>query len=226
MTPSWSSRRLAIGLAAASAAVLLTMVTITLITGVSQEPHEIYQPPAAYAQSLLVRPGALRVVFGLDVGFLVLYTAFFAALADHLARLGRPFVRLALAAMVATGVLDMVENHHILGLLAVAESGRSIDDGAILFQHTLSATKFNVSYLALVLFGLAIPRDTRLGLVLAVFLVAGTLITGVLGYAAPPAWREQLDAGRGFGFLIGFALAAAWLWSQQSAPTTHARTES
>jgi hypothetical protein len=44
-----------------------------------------------------------------------------------------------------------------------------------------------------------------------VTLVAGTLATGVLGYAAPPAWREQLDGGRWVGFLLGFALAAAWL---------------
>ena len=211
----WSSRRLAIPLAVASGAVLVVMVAVTLTTGVSQEAHERYQPPVAYAQSLLVRPGALRLVFGLDVGFLVLYTAFFAALADHLTRLGRPFVRLALGAMVATAVLDIVEDHHILSLLAVAEAGRPIDDGAIVFQQVLSATKFSISYLALVLFGLAVPRDTRLGVVLAVFLVAGTLISGVLGYAAPPAWRDQLDGGRAFGFLIGFALAAAWLRSVQ-----------
>jgi hypothetical protein len=196
------------------------MVIVTLVTGASQEPHEWYQPPAAYAQSLLVRPGALRAVFGLDVGFLVLYTAFFAALADHLARLGRPFVRLALAAMVATAVLDIVEDHHILTLLAVAEAGRPIDDAAIVFQQTLSATKFSISYLALVMFGLAIPRDTRLGIVLAVFLVPGTLISGVLGYAAPPAWRAQLDGGRGFGFLLGFALAAAWLRFSPEAPAS------
>jgi hypothetical protein len=209
--PPWSSRRLAIALAVASAAVLIAMVILRITTGASQEPHEIYAPPAQYAQDLLVHPDALRVVFGLDVGFLVLYTAFFAALADHLTRLGRPFVRLALGAMIATAVLDIVENHHILALLSVAEAGRPIDDGALVLQHVVSASKFSLSYLALVLFGLAVPRDTWLGIVLAVFLIAGTLISGVLGFAAPPAWRGQLDGGRAFGFLIGFALAAAWL---------------
>ena len=213
MPRPWSSRRLAIALAAAAAAVQIAIMVVAAATGAAQEPHEFYQPPAQYAQSLLARPGALRLVFSLDVGFLVLYTAFFAALADHLARLGRPFVRLALAAIVGTALLDIVEDHHILALLAVAESGRPIDDGSVVFQHVLSASKFSLSYLALVLFGLAVPRDTRLGLVFAVFLVAGTLITGVLGYAAPPAWREQLDGGKAFGFLIGFALAAAWLRS-------------
>src|SRR4051812_27800373 len=98
MGSSWSSRRLAIALAAATTAVLITMALITTITGVSQEAHEWYQPPAAYAAGLLARPGLLRVLFGLDVGFLVLYTAFFAAFADHLRKLGRPFVSLALGA--------------------------------------------------------------------------------------------------------------------------------
>lgn len=224
MSSPWSSRRLAIALAGASAAVLLAMVVVTLATGASQEAHERYQVPTAYAQDLLVRPGALRLVFGLDVAFLVLYTAFFAALADHLTRLGRPFVRLALAVMIGTAVLDIVEDHHILALLAVAEAGRPIDDGALVFQHALSASKFSLSYLALVLFGLAVPRDTGLGIVLTVFLVGGTLITAALGYAAPPSWHRQLDGGRGFGFLIGFALAAAWLRSSQEPPPAAPRT--
>jgi uncharacterized membrane protein YraQ (UPF0718 family) len=73
------------------------------------------------------------------------------------------------------------------------------------------------------MFGLAIPRDTRLGVVLAVFLVAGTLISGVLGYAAPPAWRAQLDSGRWVGFLLGFVLAGAWLRTQPDAPPVTTR---
>lgn len=202
---------MAIALAGAASAALLAMVVVTLVTGASQEQHEYYQPPAAYAASLLARPGALRLLFGLDVGFLVLYGAFFAAMARHLSALGRPFVRLALAAMAGTVLLDIVEDHHILALLAVAESGRPIDDGAIVLQHVLSATKFSLSYVALVLFGLAVPRTTRLAWLLAVFLVAGTLISGVLGFAAPPAWRAQLDGGRWIGFLLGFVIAAGWL---------------
>ena len=208
---SWSSRQVAIALAIATAAVLAAMTIVSMTTGASQEAHEGYQPPAAYAAGLLAHPGALRLLFSLDVGFLVLYTAFFTAFADHLTRLGRPFVWLALGAMIGTAVLDIVENHHILSLLRVAEAGRPIDDGAIVFQQTLSATKFTLSYLALVMFGLAIPRTTALGTTLSGFFIVGTLASGMLGYAAPPAWREQLDSGRWVGFLIGFALAVAWL---------------
>jgi hypothetical protein len=222
----WSSRRLALPLAGASAAVLIAMTIVSMVTGASQEAHEWYRPPAAYAASLLAHPDALRAVFGLDVGFLVLYTAFFAALADHLARLGRPFAYLALGAMLGTSVLDIVENHHILSLLAVAESGRAIDDAAIVFQQTLSSSKFTLSYIALVLFGLAVPRDTKLGIVLAIFLIGGTLIIGVLGFATPHAVREQVGNGRWVGFVLGFVLAAAWLRaSPDPAPATSSLTK-
>lgn len=207
----WSTRRLAIALAGASAAVLVTMTMITMVTGASQEAHQHYLQPPAFAAGLLANPAALRAVFGLDVGFLVLYTAFFAAFADHLRKLGRPFVGLALGTIVGTAVLDIVEDHHILSLLAVAEAGRPIDDAAIVFQQTLSASKFTLSYVSLVLFGLAIPRDTTLGIILAVFLIVGTLAFGVLGYATPPAWHSQINGGRWIGFVLGFVLAAAWL---------------
>jgi hypothetical protein len=44
-------------------------------------------------------------------------------------------------------------------------------------------------------------------------------------HAAPPAWRAQLDGGRGFGFLLGFALAAAWLRVSPEAPPPRAAAE-
>jgi hypothetical protein len=141
----------------------------------------------------------------------VLYTGFFAALAQYLRALGRQLLTIALGSLLAVTLLDIVEDHHILALLAQAEAGRPIDEGAIVFQDTLSATKFTTSYLAFFLYGLALPRTTKLGWALALFLTAGTLATAVLGYAAPPTWRESLDSGRWIGFLAGFALAFAWL---------------
>lgn len=212
-----SPRRMAIGLGLAAIATLLVMVGVGLVTGASQEAHEWYGPPDAYAQRLLAQAGAVRVIFGIDIAFLVLYTGFFAALADYLRRRGRPFVTLALGALLVTALLDIVEDHHILALLGVAEAHHPIDDGALVLQQVISSTKFSVSYLALVLFGLAVPRDTRLGWVLSIFLVAGTLVSGALGYAAPPAWRASLDGGRWIGFLAGFGLAVAWLRASSEA---------
>ncbi len=211
-----SRRKLALILVGSTAVVLLAMIGVTLATGASQELHEHYQPSAAYATHLLEHPGGLRLLMGLDVAFLVLYTAFFAALAHVLE--GRPFVRLGLGAMIATAVLDIVEDHRILASLGMAEAGRPIDDNTIAFQQVLSSTKFSLSYLGLVMFGLAIPRTTTLGIALCLFLVMGTLATGVLGFAAPPEWQQSLDGGRWLGFLGGFALAALWLRSVPDDP--------
>ncbi len=54
----WSSRRLALPLAGASAAILVAMTIVSMVTGASQEVHEWYRPPAAYAASLLAHPDA------------------------------------------------------------------------------------------------------------------------------------------------------------------------
>ena len=208
-----SQRRLALLLAAGSAIALLAMVAVSIVTGATQEAHEHYQPPVDYAATLLAHPGALRLLMGLDVAFLVLYTGFFAVLAAYLRGRGQS-TWLALGALVAVTLLDIIEDHHILGMLALAEHGRPIDDAAIVVQDTLSATKFSCSYLAFFLFGLAVPRTTRLGWVLAIFLTLGTLVTAVVGVGAPPSFREAFDSGRWIGFLGGFVLVAVWLRRQ------------
>ena len=207
-------RKLAIYLAGCTAAVLAVMVVVSLVTGAAQEPHEHFAPPEVYALSLVEHARALRAVFALDVAFLILYTAFFAAFAAYLRGLGRPFVHLALGAMVATALLDVVEDHHILTLLDQAEQRILPTTGAIAFQAVESACKFTLSYLSLVLFGLAIPRTTKLGWVLALFLVVGTLLTAVIGYSASGAEIANLDKTRWIGFFVGFGVAIAWLLKQ------------
>ncbi len=210
-------RRLALLLALGTASILLVMVAVGLVTGASQEAHEHYKLPADYARDLVAQGDAARLMFGLDIGFLVLYTAFFAALARYLHALGhttaRPFAWLGFGAMAIVAVLDIIENHHILSLLSLAEHGRPIDDSAIAFQEVLSSTKFSISYLSLFLFGIAIPRTTRLGWALCLFLTVANVLTGVLGFAAPAGLRAELDNGRWIGFLLGFGLAMLWLRS-------------
>jgi len=209
-----SMRKMAINLAACSGTVLVAMVVMSLITGASQEPHEHYALPEAYAMSLLDHARALRVVFALDVAFLALYTGFFAAFAGYLAERGQPFVRLALGFLIGTAVLDIVEDHHIVTMLDAAEQRSLPPHIEIVIQASLSATKFTLSYVSLFLFGLAVPRDSRLGLVLSWFLTAGVLVSAVIGYALPPAAAAAFDRTRWIGFLVGFALAIAWLMKQ------------
>ena len=209
-----SNRKLAIVLALATAGVLIAMVVVGMVTGAAQEPHEHFAAPDAYAQSLLDQRVGLRAMFALDIAFLILYTAFFAALARHLRGL---FAWLGFGAMVLVALLDIVEDHHIVAMLESAEHGILPSADSIMWQATESATKFSMSYLSLVLFGLAIPRTRPLGWVLAVFLTVGTLVSAVVGYAVPPAMQASIESGRWVGFLAGFALAVAWLWREPDA---------
>lgn len=201
-------------LAGFSLGILVVMTAISLATGASQEAHEHFARPELYAVGLLEHAGSLRAVFALDIAFLALYTSFFAALAKYLGDQGRPFVRIAFGLIVATAVLDIIEDHHIVGMLDSAEAGVLPSATEILVQSVISSTKFSISYVALVLFGLAIPRTSTLGWVLAIFLTAGTLISAVIGYALPPAAAHGFDQGRWIGFLLGFALSIAWLRQQ------------
>src|SRR4051812_14459552 len=123
----------------------------------------------------------------LDVAFIVLYTAFFAAVARYLKLLGRPFVTIALGTMIGVALIDFVEDQHIISLLDYAEARVLPMASSIVFQSTLSWTKWSLSYLSLFMFGLAIPRSTKLGLVFSLFLPAGSLLSGVLSLAMPPA---------------------------------------
>ena len=198
--------------------VLVVMTVISLVTGASQEAFEHVALPNVYAHEILQHADALRAVFALDIAFLILYTSFFAALAKYLGERGRPFVRLALAFMVATAVLDIIEDHHIVAMLDAAEKGIAPSATEIVVQAVISSTKFSVSYLSLVLFGIAIPRDTRLGWVLSIFLTAGTLLSAIIGYALPPSAAHGFDQGRWVGFVLGFALSIAWLRAQPEEP--------
>ena len=211
-----TNRRLAIVLAYATAAVLVAMVLASVLTGATQEAHEHFATPDAYARRLLEQATGLRPVMALDVAFLCLYTAFFTLLAMHLRARKQPalLVYLALGAMVATAVLDVLEDHHILTLLDQAEHQVLPSADAIAWQATESATKFSLSFMSLLLFGLAIPRTTKLGVVLALFLTVGNLASAILGYAIPPGSAGAVEAGRWAGFFVGFGLAAAWLWRE------------
>ena len=206
-----TSRPVTLLLLAGSAACLIAMVVVAMTTGATQEAYEYVTDPEKYVKSLVDHASGVRLIFALDVAFIIFYTGFFAALAAYLKRLGRPFAYLALGCMLLTGFLDIVEDHRILSMLSAAEHGARTSLDWLQTQQILSSTKFTVSYVALFLFGLAIPRTTKLGWALALFLTLGNVATAIASYAAAPAMREQLDSGRWIGFLVGFCVAALWL---------------
>jgi hypothetical protein len=216
-----TNRKLALLMAAAAGGAMLVMAAISMATGVTQEAHEHFNAPEPYAIALVEHGSTLRLMFAIDIAFTILYTGFFAAFAAFLLELKRPalLVKIALGALLLTALLDIIEDHHIVVLLDEAEHRVLPSAGAIAFQAVESLTKFSVSFLGLVMFGLAIPRDTKLGLALALFLTVGTLVSAVIGYAASPEDAARMDSGRWIGFVAGFALAIAWLRAQPEPAT-------
>jgi hypothetical protein len=211
-----TNRKLALYMAGCAAAVMMVMAAFSLATGVTQEAHEHFLAPDPYALLLVEHGDRLRTLMALDVAFTILYACFFVAFARYLLERGaaRLIVGVALAALLLTALLDLVEDHHIVTMLDEAQHRVAPTVGAIAFQATESACKFSVSFLGLVLFGLAIPRDGKLALWLVLYLTAGTLLSAVFGYAMPADLAAKADAGRSIGFLVGFALVIAWLLRQ------------
>ena len=197
-----------IPLALASVVCLAAMLGITVATGVSQETFEVVRPTAQYAAGLRENGAALRALFGIDSAFLVLYSAFFVVFGRRIATdETRTLIAIATGFIFATALFDMVEDHHILAMLNATVSGNDPTAGEIVLQQTISQVKFNLSYVSLFLYGLAVPRQTRAGVALSLLLTVGTLVQGAWLYAAPPAMLPAGNFGRALGFIIGFALA-------------------
>ena len=150
------ANQLAVALAATAAALLTAMVVITAATGVAQEPFEVVR--ADYASAIAAGAAALRAIVALDALFLIAYAGFFVLLPRALGVADHPLVRLGVRAMLAVAVLDIVEDHHLLALARMAEAGQAIDPIVIELQHVLSQTKFHLSYLALAMIALGLPR--------------------------------------------------------------------
>ena len=199
--------RMTAALAVGGIACLLAMMVMTLISGVSQETFEIVRAPDVYANGLAGHTGALRWLFGVDAAFLVLYSAVFVGFAHRIATpSNRRFVIVGVIALLITALFDAIEDHHILAMLYGVEVGIRPSPGEIVFQHTLSQVKFNISYIGLFFVGLSVPRTTVAGRVLALLLTVGTLVQCVWLYAAPVSLLPVGNVGRWVGFLIGFAL--------------------
>lgn len=214
------TRRLALVLWLGTTVAMVAMLVTSFVTGATQEVHEWYRRPDAYAQQLLAEGRGVRVLMGFDTAFIVLYTAFFALLARQLRALGRPLVHLAVGCIIATGILDFVEDHYILSSLAMVENGRALTDDRLATQQLISSVKFSISYLGLVCYGLAIPRTTRTGWAFSLFLSAGILVIAIADYALPIELRATVALGRWLGYLLGLGLAVVWLREQRASVAT------
>jgi hypothetical protein len=195
----------------AAIATVVGMLGIYLATGVGQDPLQFVHSPEEYGAILLRDPGALRACVGLDNLFIAFYETAFVALALLLRRVGAnvTVVNIALGALLALGILDLVENTHFLAMLAEAEKGVLPSAAEIELQVIESLVKFHVSYVALVFLALAIPRTSAAARALANLSWFAQLPVSVLIYVTPHAVAVPLVFVRFAYFVIALALSAA-----------------
>lgn len=202
--------RLTAQLAQAAAVTVLLMFAIFLTTGIGQDPLQFVHSQEEYATILLKNPAMLKAAVGLDNLFIVLYSSMFLALFSLLKPSARNMTLLsaALALLMLSGLLDLLENMHFLTMIAAAVQSLPVELAEIKLQAWESLVKFHASYLGLFLLGLSMPRQTMLEKALCIAFCWIQLPVGLLIYLTPAAVAKPLVMLR-FMFFLGGLLGLA-----------------
>src|SRR4051812_17425642 len=135
-----NTRRLASVAFLAAAALFLLLVVLQLSTGATQHYFELVHPPGLYAERLLRDAAWLKAIIAIDDVFIAVYVG--AVLLCVQALPARPATAwLAAALVLACGLLDLEENHHILAMLQTAQNGLGLDPADIVRRMEWSSVK-------------------------------------------------------------------------------------
>jgi len=108
--------------------------------------------------------------------------------------------------MLLTGLLDVVENHHILAVLHAFQNDAPISSEEMQLQFVASNLKFHGTYVGSLLFAFGIYRLGGLGRVIAFLLWFGYVPLGMITFAVPTAMAGPFALTRTAFFVLAFAL--------------------
>ncbi|MBI5858055.1 MAG: hypothetical protein HZB42_10470 [Sphingobacteriales bacterium] len=191
---------------------LLCMVFISLFSDdhVTAQNFEMISSAENYTKGLIAYGNELRLILTFDNIFAVLYTAGFTFLFMALSYKEKAInVTIAFIVVLATGLLDFYENHHILTFITTAEKGVPVNMNEVSGQMTLSQLKFHLSYLSLFLFAFSMPGNTFLERLLKFSLFFLQLPIGVLVYTSPQNMKPVFEILR-YSFMLGGLLLIAY----------------
>ncbi|MCB9603959.1 MAG: hypothetical protein H6722_34155 [Sandaracinus sp.] len=192
----------------ASLGLLGAMVLISFRTGVAQEPFELAASLETYRAALARDGEVLARILALDALFIPAYLGFFFELASRYRRnADATLLRFGLAAMIATGVLDVIEDQMLFAAIRAPEA---LTEASPHLQHVLSQAKFHVSAIGLVLFGASLPMRTALERAFAVSLIVPVPLVSVVVWLVDDTTADTLYFLRWLGYLAGFT-SALWL---------------
>jgi len=186
--------------------LFLIMTSITLVTGVSQQWFEQVHGLDEYTRRMSSDAGILTIILSFDDMFIAAYVVATVALARGLARASGPWSVVALTAACLGGLLDYVENHHMLSQLRWLEAGGVLSSAAIQAQMIVSSLKWMLGHLAFVAIAFALQPRATLDRLFQLSLIGVQLPMGVLVWTQPnPLWYWS----RALCFLAGFVYVAA-----------------
>jgi hypothetical protein len=187
------------------------LLWLALSSGGSQGLFQLVWPIEDYSAKLLARADLLRVDIGLDLVFISAYLTFFTLWSRKIAEQGadRLLVGLALSLVMMTGLLDAIENAHILAMLRCVEMGGALSQGEILLQQVASQVKFQMAYAGMAGLGLLWQTSLRWQWLKVLFLVQ--MLAGLALHVTTGDMLKPLYLFRASFFVVGPLLVLASL---------------
>jgi hypothetical protein len=221
-----SLRRSTIMLGVLAGSLALVLLSLALATHGSQGMFQLNRPAAEYSALLLNRAAPLRIDLAVDFIYICVYAAFFVKLASVLPALRQqtgnehaPSVSSAVwvSALLATALLDALENTHILAMLSSAEHGVPIPQDAIVWQAVESQMKFLFSYFGLFLLSFYVPAESLFERGFAFVLRWVQAPVGIAIFVLPLEAAKPFYLARALFFILGF-WSMAWIVHRRSMP--------
>ncbi len=213
--------------AAASALCLLAMLSLSWATGLNVQHFERVSTPGFWAESFLAHAQYLRWLTVFDDVFVACYVTTTLLLVQRLRALAPAGARIhalgpwVVGMGVAVGLLDVMENHHVLSLLHAVEQGQAISYDTMVSREWLSSVKWLLGHVAFFLMGVALWFDALPWKLFRISLIGWQLPVGAaaLALAASPEVGEALGWLKLLNVMGGFLALATLPWPPTSLAT-------
>lgn len=206
--------------AAASALCLLAMLSLSWATGLNVQHFEHVSTPASWADSFLAHAQHLRWFTVFDDVFVACYVTTTLLLIQQLRAQAPVGARIrALGPWVtglamSVGLLDLMENHHVLSLLHAVEQGQAISLDTMVAREWLSSVKWLLGHVAFCLMGVALWFRAWPWRLFRISLIGWQLPVGAaaLALAGLPVVGEALGWLKLLNVMGGFLALATLPW--------------
>jgi hypothetical protein len=207
----------------ASAVCVALMLALSWSSGLNVQHFEVVASPAAWSAALLAHASALRGITVIDDVFIACYLSVSLLLVHALRTRAAPgdlphvLGPWVLGLGGLTGLLDIVENHHVLSLLHAASVGLPLSADALVSREVLSSAKWMLGHVAFVLVGVAIGFRSLPWRAFRWVLIGVQLPVGAAALAlAGTPMGEWLGWCKLLNVMGGFLLLAVLPWPRAS----------